>query len=265
MTMRLTTGVFILTLVAASAIATEAKRKDAYVFRDGDITWMIRQGMSSDSLKQIQSSFGNAFLWARRNGQTFVSSDAQVLDQARAVVRGDVRRPEQEAKLAAITDEAIRRGTAHRRGSYVLGTDENRTTISAGTTVKTVEALRDRYHGRFLWVRTGDETWLIDDPDWLDRASAFFAEDMSLAPELRRVAREERELDREGERLEKLHDAHDASSEAGLEQVRRRQAEVDRRQAELEDRQEALERVAEAKLWDLIDDAIRRGVARRLR
>ncbi len=88
---------------------------------------------------------------------------------------------------------------------------------------------------------------------------------MALAPELRLVAREERELDREAERLEKLRDAHDASSEAGLEQVSRREAEVGRRQAELEDRQEALERVAEAKLWELIDEAIRRAVARRLR
>jgi len=265
MIMRLTTGVFILTLMAASAIATEVKRKDAYVFRDGDITWMIAQGMSSDSLKEIKSRYGRVFLWARRNGQTFVTSDALVMDQARAVVHQNAGHPEQESKLAAITDEAIRRGTAHRRGSYVLAVDETRTTISAGTTVKNVLSLRDRYRGRFLWVRTGDQTWLIDDPDWLDRASAFFAEDMALAPELRLVAREERELDREAERLQKLRDAHDASSEAGLEQVRRREAEVGRRQAELEDRQEALERVAEAKLWELIDEAIRRAVARRLR
>jgi hypothetical protein len=100
---------------------------------------------------------------------------------------------------------------------------------------------------------------LIDDPDWIDRASAFFAGELALRPEQRAVAREEAELDREEERLEKLHDA---ASEARLEEVHRRMVVVSRREADLDDREEAIEREAEAKLWDLIDDAIRRGVAR---
>jgi hypothetical protein len=134
-----------------------------------------------------------------------------------------------------------------------------RVTISAGTTVEIVKSLRDRYSGRFPWVRTNGETWLIDDPDLLDRATSFFAEELALEPEQRAIAGEEAELDREEERLE---DRHDAASEARLDEIRRKQRDVSRREAELDQREDALERVAEEKLWSLVDDAIRRGVAR---
>src|SRR5436309_12388753 len=110
--MRMTIGVFI--LMAATAFAHDSGRKDSYVLRDGDVTWMLGEGMSSDSLKKMQSTLGREFLWARRNGQTFVSRDADVIDQARAVVQRKISRDKQEAGFAAITDAAIRRGVARR-------------------------------------------------------------------------------------------------------------------------------------------------------
>src|SRR6266849_401569 len=110
--------------------------------------------------------------------------------------------------------------TPRHGGSYVLATDEMRVSISAGTTVESVKSLRDRYSGRFLWVRTNGQTWLIDDADLLDRATSFFAEELALEPEQRAIAGEEAELDREEERLE---DRHDAASEARLDEIRRKQ------------------------------------------
>jgi hypothetical protein len=70
------------------------------------------------------------------------------------------------------------------------------------------------------------------------------------------------DLDQEEERLD---DKSDAASRARLEEIHRKQEEAGRREAELDRREEELERVAEAKLWLLVDDAIRQGVARRLR
>ena len=128
--------------------------------------------------------------------------------------------------------------------------------------IENVVYLRNKYHGQFLWFRTKDGTWLIDDVDYLDRATAFFAEERALGPEQRAVSEEESQLDREEERLD---DRHDAASEKRLEEIRGRQREVSRREQELDQREEALEKVAELKLWSLIDDAIRRGVARRVR
>jgi len=101
--------VFVLMLIAANVAAS-----DSYVFRDGDVTYMLGQGMSSGALKQMQTRFGHEFLWVRRNGRTFVTYDGTVLDLARAAVQRKGGRSEQERRLAAITDGAIRRGVARR-------------------------------------------------------------------------------------------------------------------------------------------------------
>src|SRR2546430_14144148 len=126
--MRLVSYLFALSLVAAP---------DSYVFRDGDVTWMLGKGMSSDALKQIQSQFGREFLWARRNGQTFVSHDEEIIDQARFVVRRKETRDEQEARLAAITDAAMRRRAGHHQ-SYVVAAGGSRLTSSGGTELEDV-------------------------------------------------------------------------------------------------------------------------------
>jgi hypothetical protein len=231
------------------------------VFRDGGITWMLGEGMSPDKLKRIQSQYGDAFLWARREGQTFVTHEALVIDEARLVVARNESREQQQARLAEITDAAMHRGS-RARGSYVLTTEITRATISGGMSIENVVHLRNKYHGQFLWVRAKDGTWVIDDADYLDRATAFFADERALRPEQRAVADEESELDREEERLE---DRHDSASEKRLEEIHNRLREVSRREQELDQREEALEKVAEEKLWSLIDDAIRRGVARRAR
>jgi len=101
---------FVLLLIAANVVAAS----DSYVFRDGDVTYMLGQGMSAGALKQIQTVFGHKFLWARRNGQMIVIYDDTVLDLARAAVQRKGSRSEQERRLAAITDAAIRRGVARR-------------------------------------------------------------------------------------------------------------------------------------------------------
>ena len=257
--MRMTIGVFV--LVAATAFASDTSNKDSYVFRDGGITWMIGQGMSADALQRIQSQYGDAFLWARRNGQIFVTREQFVLDSASIIVARRDSGEARQARFAEITDAAMRRGSRP-RGSYVLTTEINRATISGGMSIENVVYLRNKYHGQFLWARTKDGTWLIDNADYLDRATAFFAEERALGPEQRAVSEEESQLDREEERLE---DRHDEASRKRLKEIRSRQREVSRREQELDDRQEALEKIAEDKLWALIDDAIRRGVARPVR
>jgi hypothetical protein len=107
----MTIGVFVLVL-AATAFATDTGRKDSYIFRDGDVTWMLGEGMSADALRRIQSANGAEFLWARRNGHTFVARDEMTLDRVRAIIARKVTRLEQERMVAAALDDAIRRGVA---------------------------------------------------------------------------------------------------------------------------------------------------------
>ena len=256
----MTIGVLI--LVAATALASDNGPKDSYVFRDGSITWMVGHGMSSDALQQIQSRYGNHFLWAKRNGQTFVTRERFVLDAAAIIVARPDSGLLRQAQFAEITDAAMRRAEKP-RGAYVLATDIKRTVISGGDmNIENVVNISNKYNKHFLWVRTAAGTWLIEDPDYLRRATAFFAEENALGPQQKAVAEEEKKLDQEEERIE---DRHDAASRDRLKEVRRLQKEVSRREQELDDRQEALEKIAEDKLWVLIDDAIRRGVARPVR
>jgi hypothetical protein len=107
----MTISVFVLVL-AATAFATDTGRKDSYVFRDVDVTWMLGEGMPADALRHIQSRNGVAFLWARRTGHTFVTRDDVTLDRVRAIVARKVTRLEQERMVAAALDDAIRRGVA---------------------------------------------------------------------------------------------------------------------------------------------------------
>src|SRR6184192_1242179 len=146
--MRMTIGVFV--LMAATAFASDNGPKDSYVFRDGGMTWMVGQGMSSEALQRIQRQYGDSFLWARRNGQTFVTHEPFVLDEARIVVARLDTGEEREVRFAEITDAAMRR--ASRPRSYVLTTEINRAMISGGTSIENVVYLRNKYHGQFLWV-----------------------------------------------------------------------------------------------------------------
>ncbi len=257
MIMRHALGVLLAVLIVLPAIASDTGRKDSYVLRDGDITYMLGEGMSAAALKQIQERFGREFFWARRSGRTLISRDANVIDQARSVLQTNVGdRSEQERRIAIIADRAF-----ERRASYILAIGDG-VAFSSRTTPETVKTIRKQHRGRFLWFRRDGRAWLIDDPDWVDRATAFFSGQMALAQQQVAVSREEAKLDREEKQLE---EKRDAASRARLDEVRRKQADVSRRSAALDQREEELESEAEAKLWLLTEDAVRRGVARRLR
>ena len=113
--MRLTLGVFLTVLLAGIVLASDTGHRDSYVFRDGDVTWMLGEGMSASALKEIQARFGREFLWARRSGQIFVSYDETLMDQARSIVNRKVSRSEQERRVAAALEVAIRRGVVRLR------------------------------------------------------------------------------------------------------------------------------------------------------
>jgi hypothetical protein len=103
----------VLFLLAVAAFASDTGTHDSYVLRDGDVTYMLGEGMSATALKQLQTRFGRVFLWARRDGKTWVIRDSDTLDAARAVMQRNVpARSQQERRIAAVVDSAIRRGTA---------------------------------------------------------------------------------------------------------------------------------------------------------
>jgi hypothetical protein len=102
-----------LLFVSVAAFASDTGTHDSYVLRDGDVTYMLGEGMSSAALKRLQARFGRVFLWARRDGKSYVIRDSDTLDAARSVMQRNVpARSEQERRIAAVVDSAIRRGAA---------------------------------------------------------------------------------------------------------------------------------------------------------
>jgi hypothetical protein len=99
----------VLFLLAVAAFASDTGTHDSYVLRDGDVTYMLGEGMSSAALKRLQARFGRVFLWARRDGKTWVIRDSDTLDAARSIVARNISRAEQERRMASVVDSAIRR------------------------------------------------------------------------------------------------------------------------------------------------------------
>jgi hypothetical protein len=257
-----------LLFLAVAAFASDSGTRDSYVLRDGDVTYMLGEGMPAAALKRLQARYGRVFLWARREGRTYVIRDSETLDAARGVMQRNVpARAEQERRIAAVVDSAIRRGTASsvdtpRRDAYLLHDGDTRITISGDSSLDSIRALNQKFSGDYLWVRRAGKEYLIRDPVLLDRMRALFAPEHALAPQQAAIAREEKDLDHEEDALD--DDEHDEKTSARLSDIHTRQEDISRRESELDRREEELERQAEAALWPLVDDAIRDGSAVRL-
>ena len=249
------------------SLASDTGRKDSYVLRDGDVTYMLGEGMSAAAIKKLQGRYGRVFLWTRRRGRTYLFLDETTLDSARAVVaRNASARAEQEKRMAAGVDTAIRSGAGRlvaRGDAYVFRDGDTQVSFSSGTSFDTIHEIREKFDGDYLWIRREGEDYLICEAILLDRVRALFAPQRSLGPQQEAVGREEAALDREEEALD--DESNDDATRARLAAIHSKQELVSRREAELDRREEELERQAEAALWPLIDDAIRQGVAKRLR
>jgi len=179
--------------------------------------------------------------------------------------------------------------------SYVLSLGDNMT--STNLSVDEYVRLRERRTGDFLWFRRSGKSWLIEDRPTLEEARSLFASLRALEPEQADLERrqkaleeKERDLDREEEDLDRKMDqmseddeddddevaAATPASDAELRGLQRRQDDLQARQRDLEARdrdlekiesalearEDAIEREAEAKLWNLIDAAVRNGLAK---
>jgi hypothetical protein len=164
-----------------------------------------------------------------------------------------------------------------RRDAYVLSRAGGDSSMNAS--VDDLKALRSRFSEDFLWFRRNGKEYVISDPAVIDEAERCFDALRPLRPQQEALGDRDRVLDREEEALDREYDAlvdadHDTREarsderrrdiEEQLRAVREQQRDLEREERILGERQEALEKVAEARLDRLIDDALRRGVARPL-
>lgn len=179
------------------------------------------------------------------------------------------------------------RAGEHSSDTYVLALGES--THASNIDLDQLLRIRKGRTGDFLWFRRGGRAYVVTDAGVLADGREIVRPLMELGREQELVSARlapfeeqeqalDRDQDRLEERLERLAGRHDrAASEERrrLEtlqdelEARRRALEADTREIEaderkLEDREKGLERVADARFARLIEDALRRGLARRL-
>lgn len=171
------------------------------------------------------------------------------------------------------------------REAHVLVLDGS--SYATNVDVDELVRLRKGRGGDFLWFRRGGRAYVVTDPDVLAAGRdvlrpvrALSEEQEELSARLRPFEDREEALDREEERLEersdRLEGRHDRASDEERDRLDALRREVDEKQRaveanmrrfeaeerRLDDREREVEAVADAQVGRLIEDALRRGLAR---
>jgi hypothetical protein len=149
--------------------------------------------------------------------------------------------------------------------SYILHFG-GRDSVTISGSIEDFKAIRGSLDGDYLWVRHGGKAYVITDQARLAEVWGYFAPERELRPKQKEVEAETRRLERESDALEDQDDRPLTSAERShLDDLRAKERELSRREKALDEREEELDRIAEAKLWQLVDRAIREGAARPIR
>jgi hypothetical protein len=156
--------------------------------------------------------------------------------------------------------------TAATRDSYVFHFGGDRNSMTMSGSLKDFMAIRGQLDGDYLWVRRDGRTYVITDRAKLAEVWDYFAAERALRPEQKEIAKQTRKLEKESDALEDEDDRPLTSAERSrLDDLHAQERELARREQALDEREEELERIAERKLWQLVDRSIGDGSARAAR
>jgi len=160
--------------------------------------------------------------------------------------------------------------------TYVLVLGDSNTLRSSGVDIERAVDLRDQYGAQFLWVKRNGVRYVIRDGRTVDEVARLFEDDRVLEPEMNRLHARMRPIERRETELEHQIDAitdddhASAADRARLRDLERELRDVEaqlrvleREEEDLDRKQDAAERDAERRMVPLVDEAIRRGVAKR--
>lgn len=119
-------AVCVAAFVLLAAGSPSPKHSDSYVLRLGHTTFMNGGGMSSSALRSIQRTHGERFLWFRRDGRTFVTTDDTALDRATALIRPQQELGEKQSELGMKQSELGMRQAELGREQAALGQEQAR-------------------------------------------------------------------------------------------------------------------------------------------
>jgi DNA repair exonuclease SbcCD ATPase subunit len=168
--------------------------------------------------------------------------------------------------------------------SYLYSRDGN-SIISGNIDVDRLLQINKRFPAPFLWARIDGKQYLIRDKTTLARVTAAFRDVDALHVEHERIERRMRPVEQREEELEDemdglsdaLSDRDDLSRAerarmerrldeltALIEPVQRQLRDLEREEEKLDQREEKLTAIAEREVQELVEDAIRRGLASRV-
>jgi len=148
--------------------------------------------------------------------------------------------------------------------------------VSANLDLQRALAIRREHGSRFLWFKRDGREYVIRDRETLERVDALFADARAMDPDMERLRAKmrpledrENELDREADAIsdddhrtrrdeERLRDL-----QRELRDVESRLGDYEREEERLDRQRDRLEMEAEKKMIPIVDDAIRRGIAKR--
>jgi len=154
--------------------------------------------------------------------------------------------------------------SAEARDSYVLHFSAGNSTTISGS-LEDFNAVKGTLSGDYLWIRHDGRSYVITDRAKLAEAWDYFAPERELRPQQRGIERETRKLERESDALEDADRELTARERDRLDDLHAQERDLSRREQALDQREEELDRIAERKLWQLVDRAIRDGSARSVR
>jgi hypothetical protein len=154
---------------------------------------------------------------------------------------------------------------ADARDSYVLHFCAGNSTTMSGS-LEDFTAIKGAISGDYLWVRRDGRRYVITDRAKLAEVWDYFAPERALRPQQQAIEHETRKLERESDALEDTDDRRlTARERSRLDELHALERDLARREQALDEREEELDRIAERKLWSLVDRAIRDGAARVVR
>ncbi len=178
--------------------------------------------------------------------------------------------------IAALCLCAVTAAAKQSNDGYILRLDAD--TRIARLDLSTFLAVDESIRGPVLWVQRGGRRYEIRDPSILDRAAEAIRPVTKINEEheaFRRrahpVYEEEEDLDREIDSLEEAEEEGEQPDEARVAELRAKRRAlapqlraVEAEERELDAREERAEAVSERIIDGLIDEAIRKGLARRI-
>ncbi|HKO58326.1 MAG TPA: hypothetical protein VJ276_20850 [Thermoanaerobaculia bacterium] len=177
--------------------------------------------------------------------------------------------------LLAVLALALPLFAAEPRLSYVWVHHDRNTISTSNMDLDRALEIRDRLGAEFIWFRLRGAEYVVRDAATLAALDRLWEPMRMSDPEYDRMQKRLRPLEKKEADLDRMHDALEDQEEHAdqarlreledrLREVQRELRELEKEERRLDEKRDAIERDVERKMIPLLEEAVRKGVAKRL-